>query len=95
MSYIKNLTSPTKEWECGGLPLTMMMNIEKRSGKEKPVIQKALVDLEGKPFKEFAKNRDKWAINDEYLFPGPVQYFGPKNITEMTTKTLQYEHTKK
>jgi pyrophosphate--fructose-6-phosphate 1-phosphotransferase len=95
MSYIKNLIKPTKDWECGGLPLTMMMNIEKRSGKEKPVIQKGLVDLKGKPFKEFIKNRDKWAIGEKYLFPGPIQYFGPKNITEMTTKTLQYEQTKK
>ncbi|MDR1417997.1 MAG: diphosphate--fructose-6-phosphate 1-phosphotransferase [Endomicrobium sp.] len=95
MSYIKNLSLSTKEWECGGLSLPMMMNIEKRSGKEKPVIQKALVDLKGKPFREFVKNRNKWALNEEYLFPGPVQYFGPKDITEMTTKTLQYEHTKK
>ena len=95
MSYIKNLIKPTKDWECGGLPLTMMMNIEKRSGKEKPVIQKALVDLKGKPFKEFIKNRDKWALGENYLFPGPIQYFGPKDITEMTTKTLQYEQTKK
>ncbi|MDR2067339.1 MAG: diphosphate--fructose-6-phosphate 1-phosphotransferase [Endomicrobium sp.] len=95
MSYIKNLIKPIKDWECGGLPLTMMMNIEKRSGKEKPVIQKSLVDLKSKPFKKFVKNRDKWAINENYLFPGPIQYFGPKNITDMTTKTLQYEHTKK
>jgi pyrophosphate--fructose-6-phosphate 1-phosphotransferase len=95
MSYIKNLTKSAKEWECGGLPLTMMMNIERRNSKEKPVIQKTLVDLKGKLFRDFVKNRDKWAINEEYLFPGPVQYFGPKNITEMTTKTLQYEHTKK
>ncbi|MDR3125372.1 MAG: diphosphate--fructose-6-phosphate 1-phosphotransferase [Endomicrobium sp.] len=95
MPYIKNLIKPAKDWECGGLPLTMMMNIEKRNGKEKPVIQKALVDLKGKPFKKFVKNRDKWAINENYLFPGPIQYFGPKNITDMTTKTLQYEHTQK
>ncbi|MDR2395931.1 MAG: diphosphate--fructose-6-phosphate 1-phosphotransferase [Endomicrobium sp.] len=95
MSYIKHLTKPTKNWECGGLPLTMMMNIEKRSGKEKPVIQKALVDLKGRPFKEFTKNRDKWTIGENYLFPGPIQYFGPKDITEMTTKTLQYEQIKK
>ena len=73
----------------------MMMNIEKRSGKEKPVIQKALVDLKGTPFKKFVKNRDKWTINENYLFPGPIQYFGPKNITDMTTKTLQYEQKKK
>ncbi|MDR1523499.1 MAG: diphosphate--fructose-6-phosphate 1-phosphotransferase [Endomicrobium sp.] len=95
MSYIQHLTKPTKNWECGGLPLTMMMNIEKRSGKEKPVIQKALVDLKGRPFKEFTKNRDKWTIGENYLFPGPIQYFGPKDITEMTTKTLQYEQIKK
>jgi pyrophosphate--fructose-6-phosphate 1-phosphotransferase len=94
MSYIKNLIKPIKDWECGGIPLTMMMNIEKRDGKEKPVIQKALVDLKGKPFKNFVKNRDKWTIDENYLFPGPIQYFGPKNITDMTTKTLQYEQAK-
>jgi len=94
LSSVRNLVKPPRQWECGGIPLTMMMNIERRHGKEKPVIQKALVDLEGKPFKEFAKNRDKWAVDENYIFPGPVQYFGPSDITDMTTITLQYEHLK-
>jgi len=94
LSSVRNLVKPPNQWECGGIPLTMMMNIERRHGKEKPVIQKALVDLNGKPFKEFVKNRDKWAIEENYVFPGPVQYFGPSDITNMTTLTLQYEHSK-
>jgi pyrophosphate--fructose-6-phosphate 1-phosphotransferase len=73
----------------------MMMNIEKRYGKEKPVIQKALIDLNGNPFKEFLKKRDEWAINENYVSPGPIQYFGPANITEMITRTLKYEHSKR
>ncbi|MDR1695891.1 MAG: diphosphate--fructose-6-phosphate 1-phosphotransferase [Endomicrobium sp.] len=95
LSSVKNLTKPPKQWVCGGIPLTMMMNMEKRHGKEKPVIQKALVDLKGKPFKEFVKNRDKWADTESYMFPGPIQYFGPSGVTDMTTKTLQYEKGKK
>ncbi|MCL2144720.1 MAG: diphosphate--fructose-6-phosphate 1-phosphotransferase [Endomicrobia bacterium] len=91
LSSVKNLTKPPKQWICGGIPLTMMMNIERRHGKEKPVIQKALVDLKGKPFKAFVKNRDKWAMSESYVFPGPIQYFGPAAVTDMTTKTLQYE----
>ena len=94
LSSVKNLTKPPKQWVCGGIPLTMMMNIEKRHGKEKPVIQKALVDLNGKPFKEFVKNRDKWAMSESYVFPGPIQYFGPAHVTDMTTRTLQYEKGK-
>ncbi|GHT06696.1 pyrophosphate--fructose 6-phosphate 1-phosphotransferase [Endomicrobiia bacterium] len=93
LSSVRNLARSPKQWECGGIPLTMMMNIEKRHGKEKPVIQKALVDLNGKPFKEFVKNRDKWALSESYIFPGPIQYFGPAYITDMTTRTLKYEHS--
>lgn len=91
LSSVRNLTKPPKQWICGGIPLTMMMNIEKRHGKEKPVIQKALVDLKDRPFKELVKNRDKWALTESYIFPGPIQYFGPEVVTDMTTRTLQYE----
>ena len=94
LSSVRNLVKPPKCWECGGIPLTMMMDIEKRHGKDKPVIRKALVDLNGKPFKKFVKNRDKWAISENYVFPGPVQYFGPSELTDMITKTLQFEHSK-
>ncbi|GHT54058.1 pyrophosphate--fructose 6-phosphate 1-phosphotransferase [Endomicrobiia bacterium] len=95
MSYVRNLAKSPNQWECGGIPLTMMIGIEKRCGKEKPVIRKTLIDLNGKPFKEFVKQRDKWTINENYVFPGPIQYFGPVHITEMITKTLKYEHSKK
>ncbi|MDR1940726.1 MAG: diphosphate--fructose-6-phosphate 1-phosphotransferase [Endomicrobium sp.] len=91
LSSVRNLTKPSKQWVCGGIPLTMMMNVERRHGKDKPVIQKALVDLKGKPFKELVKNRDKWALSESYIFPGPIQYFGPSEVTDLTTKTLQYE----
>jgi len=91
LSSIKNLTKPASDWVAGGVPLTMMMNVERRHGKDKPVIQKALVDLKGKPFKELVKNRNKWAQTESYIFPGPIQYFGPAAITDMTTKTLKYE----
>jgi pyrophosphate--fructose-6-phosphate 1-phosphotransferase len=95
MSYVRNLVKSPSKWECGGIPITMMMDIEKRCGREKPVIRKTLIDLNGKPFKEFVKQRDEWAMGESYVFPGPVQYFGPTRITEMTTKTLKYEHLKK
>jgi pyrophosphate--fructose-6-phosphate 1-phosphotransferase len=95
LSSVRNLARPPKQWECGGIPLTMMMNIERRCGKEKPVIQKALVDLNGRPFKEFVKNRDKWALSESYVFPGPIQYFGPADVTDMTTITLKYEQSGK
>ncbi|HAM38635.1 MAG: diphosphate--fructose-6-phosphate 1-phosphotransferase [Elusimicrobia bacterium RIFOXYC2_FULL_34_12] len=91
LSSVKNLTKKPEQWECGGVPLTMMMNIERRKGKEKPVIKKALVDLEGAPFKTLLKNRDEWAITESYIFPGPIQYFGPPNVTDMTTVTLKLE----
>ncbi|MDR1784300.1 MAG: diphosphate--fructose-6-phosphate 1-phosphotransferase [Endomicrobium sp.] len=93
LSSVRNLVRPPKYWECGGVPLTMMMNIEKRHGSDKPVIQKALVDLNGKPFKKFMKSRDKWAVSESYVFPGPIQYFGPSELTDMITRTLQYERS--
>jgi pyrophosphate--fructose-6-phosphate 1-phosphotransferase len=95
LSSVRNLAKPTKQWECGGIPLTMMMNVERRHGKEKPVIQKSLVDLNGRPFREFVKNRDRWALSESYIFPGPIQYFGPANVTDMTTRTLKYEQSVK
>jgi pyrophosphate--fructose-6-phosphate 1-phosphotransferase len=94
MSFVGNLLKTPKQWECGGIPITMMMNVERRNGKDKPVIQKALVDLNGKSFKEFVKMKDKWAMSESYVFPGPIQYFGPANVSGITTKTLQYEQSK-
>ncbi len=91
LSSVRKLTRPAKNWECGGVPLTMMMNMERRKGKEKPVIRKALVELNGPVFKAFAKQRVLWAMSESYLFPGPVQYFGPAEITDMTTYTLAFE----
>lgn len=95
ISSVKKLLNSSDNWQCGGVPLTMMMNIERRKGKEKPVIQKALVDLNAKPFKVFEKMRSLWASTESYLFPGPIQYFGPKQVTELTTKTLVYEQSNK
>ncbi len=91
LSCIKNLTKPANEWVAMGVPLTMMMNIEKRHGKLKPVIQKALVELNGPVFKELEENREKWALNDCYIFPGAIQYFGPTDVCDITTETLQLE----
>jgi pyrophosphate--fructose-6-phosphate 1-phosphotransferase len=95
MSSVRNLTKAPSQWLSGGVPLTMMMNIERRKGEDKAVIQKALVELDGKPFKAYAAMRDKLAMNDLYLFPGPIQYFGPASVVDATTKTLQYERAKK
>lgn len=91
MSCIKNLNSKPTDWIAGGVPLTMLMNMEERYGVQKPVIKKALVDLEGRPFKEFVENRDKWALNNLYLYPGPVQYFGSSEIVDEITETLKLE----
>ncbi len=95
LSSVRKLTKKAQDWECGGIPLTMMMNIERRKGKEKPVIRKALVELKGEPFKHLAKNRAAWAELDQYMFPGPIQYFGPAEVTDMTTVTLLLEQGKK
>ncbi len=95
MSSVRNLTKKPSQWAAGGVPLTMMMNIERRKGHDKPVIQKALVELAGKPFRAWAAMRDKLALEDSYLFPGPIQYFGPAEVVDATTKTLQYERGNK
>ncbi|MCX6376868.1 MAG: diphosphate--fructose-6-phosphate 1-phosphotransferase, partial [Armatimonadetes bacterium] len=88
---VQNTTKPADEWVAGGTPVTMMLNMETRKGKRMPVIKKALVDLEGAPFKTFAANRDEWALGDEYTFPGPIQYFGPPEVCDCPTKTLSLE----
>ena len=95
LSSVKRLTKKAQDWEVGGVPLTMMMNIERRKGKEKPVIKKALVELKGKPFAYLSKVRTVWATQDEYVFPGPIQFFGPAVVTDITTVTLQLEQGKK
>ena len=94
MSVIKNTTAPATEWVAGGVPITMMMNLEKRNGKMKPVIRKALVELDGAPFKYFAVHRDEWAKETAYVYPGPIQYWGPSEVCDQTTKTLQLEQAK-
>ena len=94
LSSVRNLTQPADQWIAGGIPLTMMMNMEKRHGEMKPVIQKALVKLDGPVFKELEGNREDWAMNDRYLFPGAVQYFGPSSVCDITTCTLQLERSK-
>lgn len=91
LSSVKNLTKPAAQWVPGGVPLTSMMNVERRKGKEKPVIQKALVKLDGPPFRAFEKMRDSLVLEDAYVYPGPIQYFGPSTVTDLTTKTLQLE----
>jgi len=92
LSSVKNLIKPAKEWVAGGVPLTMMMNMEKRHGEMKPVIQKALIKLDGKVFKALDSMREECALNDKYLFPGAIQYFGPTEVCDQTTVTLQIEH---
>ena len=92
MSSVRNLTKPASEWIAGGIPITAMMNMEKRSGKMKPVIQKALVKLEDGPFKYFASKREQWAIETAFNYPGPIQYWGPSEVTDVTTETIQHEH---
>jgi pyrophosphate--fructose-6-phosphate 1-phosphotransferase len=91
MSSVQNTNKPADEWVCGGIPITMMMNIERRHGEDKPVIQKALVKLDGNPFIALQKNRAKWAIETDYVYPGPIQYFGPTEVCDQITKTLECE----
>lgn len=91
LSKISNLSRPAEEWVAGGMPITKMMNIERRHGEDKPVIRKALVELDGKPFKFFEANRDTWAVETAYTFPGAIQYYGPAEVCDLTTRTLPLE----
>ena len=91
MSSVQNTTRPAAEWIAGGIPITMMMNMERRHGEMKPVIQKALVELDGAPFRYFESQREKWAIETDYVYPGPIQYFGPTEVCDQPSKTLQLE----
>ena len=94
MAIVKHPTAGTDQWKAGGVPLTMMMNMERRNGEMKPVIRKALVELDGKPFKTFAAHRDEWAKNTCYVYPGPIQYWGPSEVCDQTTRTLVLEQEK-
>ena len=94
MAIVKNTTAPADQWKAGGVPITMMMNMERRNGEMKPVIRKALVELDGAPFKTFAAQREKWAKETCYVYPGPIQYWGPSSVCDQTTKTLELEQTK-
>jgi pyrophosphate--fructose-6-phosphate 1-phosphotransferase len=93
LSSVKNTHKSADQWTCGGVPITMMMNLEQRHGKPKPVIKKALVELDGKPFKELVKHRDAWAVETAYLFPGAIQYYGPAEVCDQPTKTLLLERS--
>ncbi|MBQ0008150.1 MAG: diphosphate--fructose-6-phosphate 1-phosphotransferase [bacterium] len=93
MSNIRHLTAPATEWVAGGVPLTTMMHMEKRKGELKPVIEKSLVNLDDNPFRYYAANREMWAdSSNTYLYPGPIQYYGPEQICDATTETLSLEH---
>ena len=91
LSKVSNLSKPAEEWVAGGMPITKMMNIERRHGEDKPVIRKALVELEGKPFKYFEAHRAEWAVKTEFTFPGAIQYYGPAEVCDLTTRTLALE----
>ena len=91
LSKVSNLSKPAEEWIAGGMPITKMMNIERRHGADKPVIRKALVELDGAPFKFFAAHRDEWAVETCFTFPGAIQYFGPSEVCDLTTHTLALE----
>ena len=94
LSSIRNLSAPAAEWKAGGMPITKMMNIERRHGEDKPVIKKALVELDGKPFKYFEERRDKWAKETCFTYPGAIQYYGPESVCDITTVTLKLEQSK-
>ena len=94
MAVVKNTTAPAEQWIAGGVPITMMMNMEKRAGEMKPVIRKALVELDGAPFKEFAAHRGEWARKTCYVYPGPIQYWGPTEVCDQPTRTLALEQAK-
>ena len=91
LSKVSNLQAPAEEWVAGGMPITKMMNMERRNGKDKPVIRKALVELDGKPFQYFAAHREQWAVDTCFLYPGAIQYFGPSEVCDLTTRTLALE----
>ncbi|MGM9941277.1 MAG: diphosphate--fructose-6-phosphate 1-phosphotransferase [Bulleidia sp.] len=91
LSKVSNLSKPAEEWVAGGMPITKMMNMERRNGEDKPVIKKALVELEGKPFKFFEAHRDEWAVETAYTYPGAIQYYGPAEVCDLTTRTLALE----
>ena len=91
LSKVSNLSKPAEEWVAGGMPITKMMNIERRNGEDKPVIKKELVELDGKPFKYFEANRDTWAVETAYTYPGAIQYYGPTEVCDLTTRTLALE----
>jgi pyrophosphate--fructose-6-phosphate 1-phosphotransferase len=91
ISSVRNLIQPAKDWVAGGIPLTSMMNMEKRHAKMKAVIKKALVRLDGPAFKKFQENRETWALENSFVYPGPIQYFGPSEVTDITTETLKLE----
>ena len=92
LSKVSNLSKPANEWVAGGMPITKMMNIERRHGEDKPVIKKALVELDGAPFKYFEAHREEWAENTCFVYPGAIQYYGPTEVCDATTKTLALEH---
>jgi pyrophosphate--fructose-6-phosphate 1-phosphotransferase len=92
IANVRNISKPAAEWIAGGIPLTMMMNMEQRHGGQKPVIKKALVDMDGAPFREFAAHRDEWAMRTDFQFPGPIQYYGPPEVCDRPTITLALEH---
>jgi pyrophosphate--fructose-6-phosphate 1-phosphotransferase len=91
MSSLRDLTKSASDWKVGAVPITMMMHLEKRHGILKPVIEKALVDLKGKPFAHFQSQRDKWIAEDAFVIPGPIQFFGDKELTEILSWTLELE----
>ena len=91
LSKVSNLAAPAEQWVAGGMPITKMMNIERRNGEDKPVIRKALVELDGKPFKYFASHRDEWSKETCFVFPGAIQYYGPSDVCDITTRTLALE----
>ena len=94
LSKVSNLAAPAEQWVAGGMPITKMMNIERRNGEDKPVIRKALVELDGKPFKYFASHRDEWSKETCFVFPGAIQYYGPSEVCDITTRTLALEKSK-
>ena len=91
MAVVRNTTAKPADWKAGGVPITSLFNLERRNGKMKPVIRKALVDLNGRPFKELVEHRDEWSKETSFVYPGPVQYWGPSELCDRTTKTLALE----